>query len=109
MQAKSTLGAFAAVILLAAPALAQEPEKHTQQNKFATCAHESKGLRGEEHQKFMSECLKGNDGEAKKEGAHRTSAEGSQQNRMKECNDEAGKKSLHGDERRSFMSACLKG
>ena len=57
----------------------------------------------------MSECLKGNDGEAKKEGAHRTSAEGSQQNRMKECNDEAGKKSLHGDERRSFMSACLKG
>ena len=71
MQAKSTLGACAAVILLAAPALAQDAEKHTQQNKFATCAHESKGLRGEEHQKFMSECLKGHEGDAKKEAAQR--------------------------------------
>jgi psiF repeat-containing protein len=36
-------------------------------------------------------------------------AEHSQQNRMKACNVEAGKKNLKGDERRAFMSACLKG
>jgi len=36
-------------------------------------------------------------------------AEHSQQNKMKVCNAEAGKKSLKGDERRAFMSACLKG
>ena len=30
-----------------------------------------------------------------------------QQNKMKECNAEAGKKSLKGDERRAFMKACL--
>lgn len=34
--------------------------------------------------------------------------EGTQQNRMKMCNEQAAKKSLKGDERRSFMSACLK-
>lgn len=34
--------------------------------------------------------------------------EGTQQNRMKMCNQQAAKKSLKGDERRAFMSACLK-
>ncbi len=33
----------------------------------------------------------------------------SQQEKMKTCNAEAGKKDLHGDERRAFMSSCLKG
>jgi psiF repeat len=33
----------------------------------------------------------------------------SQQEKMKTCNVEAGKKNLHGDERRAFMSSCLKG
>jgi shikimate kinase len=32
-----------------------------------------------------------------------------QQEKMKTCNVEAGKKNLHGDERRAFMSSCLKG
>jgi|SRR3954469_11854551 hypothetical protein len=32
-----------------------------------------------------------------------------QQQRMKDCNAQAGKQSLKGDERRSFMSSCLKG
>ena len=36
-------------------------------------------------------------------------AEHSQQNKMKTCNVEAGKKNLKGDERRAFMSTCLKG
>jgi hypothetical protein len=110
MKAKSTLVACAAAaaLLLALPTRAAEPEKPTQQSRFAACAHESKGLKGEEHQKFMSECLKGHDPEHAKD-VHRASAEGGQQNRMKECNEEAGRKNLHGDERRSFMSACLKG
>ena len=32
-----------------------------------------------------------------------------QQNKMKTCNAEAGKKELKGEERKAFMSACLKG
>ncbi len=35
-------------------------------------------------------------------------AESSQQNKMKYCNVEAGKKELRGEERRSFMSDCLR-
>ena len=42
---------------------------------------------------------------AKEEPKH---AEGSQQNRMKACNEEAAKKQLKGEERRAFMSSCLK-
>lgn len=34
--------------------------------------------------------------------------EGTQQNRMKMCNQQAAKKSLRGEERRAFMSACLR-
>jgi len=32
-----------------------------------------------------------------------------QQQRMKDCNAQAGEKSLKGDERKKFMSACLRG
>jgi psiF repeat len=32
-----------------------------------------------------------------------------QQNKMKTCNADAGKKELKGDERKKFMSECLKG
>jgi hypothetical protein len=112
MKVKSAcLAAVAAVVSLAAlPVPANDPAKPTQQGKFAACAHESKGLKGDEHQKFMSECLKSHDdGAERKDTAHKTAAEGGQQNRMKSCNDEAGRKNLHGDERRSFMSSCLKG
>ena len=96
---------------LAAEAEAKAP---SQQSRFATCAHESKGLRGDDHQNFMSECLKGNDAEAqalKREStAARASADPShQQGKMKTCNDEARDRNLHGDERRAFMSSCLKG
>ncbi len=103
-----------AATLFAMPASASdtEPKQGLQQSKFATCAHESKGLRGEEHQKFMSECLKGHEveGTARKEKSHRADDEtGSQQNRMRTCNEEAAKRELHGDERRAFMSSCLKG
>lgn len=36
-------------------------------------------------------------------------AEGAQQNRMKSCNEDAGKKSLSGDARKDFMKSCLSG
>jgi Spy/CpxP family protein refolding chaperone len=97
------LGAFAA----------EADKPPSQQTRFATCAHESKGLKGDAHQDFMSECLKGHEEEAaelKKDAPQKTSADASfQQGKMKICNDEAGKKNLHGDERRAFMSSCLKG
>ena len=93
---------------------ADEGKQSSHQSRFSACAHESKGLRGDDHQNFMSECLKGNDAEAqaiKRDGSSaRASAEPSlQQTKMKVCNDEARSKNLHGDERRAFMSSCLKG
>ena len=100
---------------LASPALAatEAEAKPSQQNRFSVCAHESKGLRGDDHQNFMSECLKGHEAEAeelkKEASAQRAAAEPSlQHTKMKSCNEEAGKKELHGDERRAFMSSCLK-
>ncbi len=100
----------------ASRALASEGDTRapSQQSRFATCAHESKGLRGDDHQNFMSECLKGHNADAeilrKEAAAHKPPTEAShQQNKMKACNDEAGRKELHGDERRTFMSSCLKG
>ena len=108
----ATAALFASGALAAA---AEEGKAPTQQSRFSTCAHESKGLRGDDHQNFMSECLKGREAEAqeiRKEGqSHRASAgePGIQQTRMKVCNEEAGQKNLHGDERHAFMSACLKG
>ena len=104
--------AVAAVFLAAAPAFAgDEAKTHSQQEKFAQCSHDGKGLKGEERQKFMSDCLKGH-GAGKERAAHAREARhepGEQQNRMKSCNEEAGRKNLHGDERRQFMSGCLKG
>lgn len=44
-----------------------------------------------------------------KEAVHKSPLHESQQDKMKRCNLEAGKKTLHGDERRAFMSSCLKG
>ncbi len=104
-----------AAAVFAAPAVAGEgsTKPSSQQSRFAACAHESKGLKGEEHHHFMSQCLKGNgasDVSHRKEASqHKAAAEGSQQSKMKTCNDAAGKKNLHGDERRSFMSTCLRG
>ncbi len=36
-------------------------------------------------------------------------AQKAQQQKMKDCNKQAGDKKLKGDERKQFMSACLKG
>jgi hypothetical protein len=50
-----------------------------------------------------------NKDDEEKEKRAPTAAQSTQQNKMKTCNAEAGKKELKGDERRAFMSACLKG
>jgi len=96
-----------ALVMLAAlalPAIAQDtkqpsPAQQAQQQKMKDCNKQAtdKGLKGDDRQKFMSQCL---------------SAAGvplSQQEKMKECNKEATAKNLKGDERKSFMSTCLSG
>ena len=98
---------IAAIFLTAMPAAASDEKPHAQQDKFSLCAHESKGLKGEEHSKFMSECLKGQGSlgtdKAKpgaapeksvssKEARNDADTHESQQGRMKSCNDEAGRK-----------------
>lgn len=81
----------------------------TQQERFAECGHQSKGLAGEEHRRFMSECLRGRATTPAAETPREAASEGAPQNRMRACSGEAREKELHGDERRAFMSACLKG
>lgn len=109
------IAASLACALLAFSARAEDNAQAPQQTyheHFAACAHQSKGLHGEEHHRFMSECLKDHGWQAsQKPEPRKTSAEAStpQQHRMQSCNDEAARKNLHGDERRAFMSACLKG
>jgi hypothetical protein len=79
-------------------ALAESAKHVADADRAAACSREAKGLKGEDYERAVSECLKGHE-----PGTH------SQQNKMKYCNVEAGRKELHGDERRAFMSSCLKG
>jgi hypothetical protein len=80
------------------------------QDRVSACSQEARGLKGEEHDRYVSRCLKGPGAEAKAvKEAHADGTVHSQQNRMKSCNEQAGRKELKGDERRAFMSACLKG
>ena len=108
------LAALACALAFAARAADEDATASHQSyhDHFAACAHQSKGLRGEEHHRFMSECLKdhgwqqaAHTAEPRKAAAEATP----QRHRMQSCNDEARAKNLHGDERRAFMSACLKG
>ena len=71
-----------------------------QSARNAECAAETKGLKGAERERALSACLK--------EESESTGGAHPQQNRMKACNVEAGRKELRGDERRAFMSSCLK-
>lgn len=82
-------------------ALAEGEKRTASADKASICAREAKGLKGDEHQKAVGLCMKGLEGVIHDTGH-------SQQNKMKYCNVEAGRKSLHGDERRAFMSSCLK-
>ncbi len=87
-----------AATLLAPTALAEDKDR------TAACKKETAHLKGEEHSTAFARCLKAD------KVAHADSpAQDRQQNKMKACNVEAGKKELKGDERRAFMSHCLKG
>lgn len=90
--------------------------KTPRQQKFADCAHQSKGLQGDEHKQFMSDCL--NDktdamkvdataGGTAKKGTmeHKSNAQDAKQ---KACSSEATSKNLTGGERKTFLSECLK-
>lgn len=101
----SLLLSLALLASFAVPAMAQDtakqpsPAQQAQQQKMKDCNKQAtdKQLKGDDRQKFMSQCL---------------SAAGvpqSQQDKMKSCNKEATAKNLKGDERKSFMSTCLSG
>jgi hypothetical protein len=105
------LAALAAASALAAGA-ADAPKKTLtpQQQRMSDCSHESKGMKGDEHKKFMSACLKSKDSPADvKASMSQAGAKPTQQDKMKTCNAQAGDKKLKGDERKKFMSDCLKG
>jgi hypothetical protein len=78
-----------------------EKQLTPQQQRMAECSHRSKGMKGDEHKKFMSDCLKGHTTTAHKKST--------QQEKMKSCNAEAKSKKLSGTARKQFMSGCLKG
>ncbi len=114
----------AAAFASASSASAQEGRHLSpQQEKFAACAHQSKGMKREEHKKFMSECLKGKSVMGKMMAKqHKTAGKAhemesraggnkmmSWREKMKTCNTEAKNKKLMGKDRKTFMSKCLKG
>ena len=92
---------IAACLALPFAAVAQDKKMTPQQEKMAACNKDAgaKNLKGDERQKFMSECLAGDAPSA---------AQKAQQDKMTACNKEAGTKNLAGDERKKFMSSCLK-
>ena len=94
--------AFACSVL---PLRAADAETSTtpQRQKFAACAHESKGLKGEERREFMSECLR------KSPAVSKDAVAGASGARLAPCNAEADRRKLHGDERHAFLGTCLKG
>ena len=103
-----SLGALAAAPAFAAGAQTASTHKAmtAQQTKMATCSHESKGMKGDAHKKFMSDCLHGKSTAA---ATPMKSGKTAQQEKMKTCNADAKAKALKGDARKSFMSTCLKG
>ncbi len=101
LGACAVVSALAAAPLAAAPA--QVPHVPTQQEKFAACAHESKGIRGEARRHFMSDCLRGRRGGAQASNADPERA------RIRACTATAGERKLQGEERRAFMVSCMKG
>src|ERR671939_529102 len=93
-----TTVATVSALLLAGPAFAQGLTQQQERMKSCNADAAAKGLKGDERQSFMSQCLKGEE-----EGKLTA-----QQEKMKTCNREASDKKLKGDTRRSFMSDCLR-
>ena len=108
---KSPILIAAAILSSAAlAALAADPPKDTpkreltpQQQRMSDCAAASKGMKKEEHDKFMSDCLK------KDSTVDLSKPKTTQQQKMTDCNAEAGRQQLKGDARSGFMKECLSG
>ena len=87
-----------------------------QQNKMKTCNADAKtkALKGDERKAFMKNCLSAKPAAAASAPAAASAAPASaapkkttQQDKMKNCNKDAGDKKLKGDERKAFMKDCL--
>ena len=89
----------------AKPAEAKKKEpseaQKKQQELMKACNEKAADKKGDDRKKFMSTCLKGEDGPS--------AAQKAQQDKMTACNKQAGDKKLAGEERKKFMSTCLKG
>jgi len=108
---KHSLIAFAATLFIAAAPLqagaadatkpAVEKKLTASQQRMVDCNKEATGKKGAERKAFMSQCLKAG-------AAPVADAKMPQQNKMKDCNKQAGEKALMGPDRKAFMSECLK-
>ena len=99
---------------------ADAPAKSSQQNKMASCNKDAgdKKLKGDERKAFMKDCLSAKPAAsasaaaaapapAPAPAAAASGKKGSQQDKMKNCNKDAGDKKLKGEERKAFMKDCL--
>jgi hypothetical protein len=97
---------------------ADAPAKSSQQNKMASCNKDAgdKKLKGDERKAFMKDCLSAKPAAAASAvaaapapapAAAASGKKGAQQDKMKNCNKDAGDKKLKGDERMAFMKDCL--
>ena len=81
-----------------AAAPAAEKKLTASQQRMVDCNKEAGDKRGDARRDFMRQCMHGGAAPAKM----------TQQEKMKQCNAQAGEKSLKGPERKTFMSDCLK-
>lgn len=87
--------AAAALMLNAAPVMAQDAGTSSQQQRMKDCnaGASARTLKGDARKEYMSACLAG---------------KADQQTMMKVCNDQATQDKLNADKRKSYMSHCLK-
>jgi hypothetical protein len=87
-----TVSVLVCLVLIGSPLLAQA--ETAQQQRMADCSAKNKGKKGDDYKAAQKACLSG-----------KTTTP---QERMKQCNADAGAKQLKGDARKAFMSGCLK-
>jgi hypothetical protein len=97
----------AIALALASPLVFAGPQQ--ERMKECNASAKTQDLKGDARKAFMKDCLSGKKPEAASDKKpEEASAKSTQQNRMTQCNKEAGDKALKGDERKKFMSSCLK-
>ena len=105
--------ALLAAVLCAGSAFAADmaPAKTLtpQQQKMKDCNAQATDKKGDERKAFMSQCLKGGSAAATTTVAAAPAKPISQQQKMKNCNINAGNQKLEGEARKTYMSTCLKG